>query len=88
MSSVTTELRRRLLVAIEEGALLAAGTDAYLLPLRGPRGWLCLVVGIDGPREKPYAAIVYTVLSWAMAVETFGHVPGLLSATRQMSLSA
>ena len=61
-----------------------------LLAILTTTGIICLVVGIEGPCTKPYAAIVYTVLTWPMAVETFGHVPGLLTATRELqrSLSA
>jgi hypothetical protein len=78
---VIDKLRALVMLAIEEDRLLEVGDGSHLVPIRGPRGWLCLVVGIDGPRLKPYAVVVYTVLTWAMAIETFGHVAGLIRAT-------
>jgi hypothetical protein len=74
-----TELRGRVLEGISEGALLAATGDVHLLPLRTPRGpWLCLVLGVRGPAVKPHRVIVYTALTHTMAIETFGHVTGLI----------
>jgi hypothetical protein len=78
---VRRQLRDLVLLAVEEDRLLDAGNGTHLVPVQGPRGWLCLVVGIKGPRLKPHPAVLYTVLTLAMAIETFGHVPGLISAT-------
>jgi hypothetical protein len=59
-ASVKDELRHAVVIAIEEDRLLEVAGGGHLLPLRGPRGWLCLVIGLAGPRLKPYAAIVYS----------------------------
>jgi len=76
---LSEELRGRVADAIQESALFPAG-ETHLVPVLGRRDWLCLIVKVSGPAEKPYAVVVCTVLTKAMAIETFGHVVGLLDA--------
>jgi hypothetical protein len=85
--SVEATLRNLVEHGIDEDRLLEVEDGTHLLPVRGPQEWLCLVVGIDGPRLKPYAAVVYTVLTSSMAIEAFGHVTGLISAMREDRLA-
>jgi hypothetical protein len=73
------ELREYVADAIQRSALLPAG-DAHLVPVLGRARWFCLIVKVSGPTEKPYAIVVCTVLTKAMAIETFGHVIGLIHA--------
>jgi hypothetical protein len=75
------EMTGHVLEGLEEGSILRAATGIHLLPVRSSGGrWLCLVLGVKGTIEEPHSVIIYTVLTQAMAIETFGHVIGLIGA--------
>jgi hypothetical protein len=84
------ELTREIREAVDRGLLFAAEGDSYLAPVRVEDSGqaVCAVLIVNGEAERPHEVAVRTVLTMAMAVASFGHLPGLIAALSHARLAA
>ena len=68
------ELARAVTEVLLSGEIIEVEPRTRLAPIRKGGVALFAVVELDGPIERPFGALVRTVLSAEMALRSFGHV--------------
>jgi hypothetical protein len=77
---IEREIGTSVLAEIDFGTLFRVTGRTHLAVIATERRRLCAVLDVEGPVEKPFAITVCTVLTAEMAINSYGHLPGLIEA--------